>query len=512
MKIKHVLFLPVLVLLLFFTPGPQAYSSDPPWSNQVSVNWSDVIRVSKTTVTLQLGAFPPNRRGSALHDPIFEALRKLQADYVRYVAWLPYPRLAVAELTPPADGRTSWDFSLIDPMLIDFLDSIKGHPAIVNFSTIPQWMFKTEKPVLYPDDPNQVDWNYEQGTKLRDPTLKELSDYYARLVSWYTRGGFTDEYGKWHESGHHFVLPYWEVLNEPDLEHFTTPEQYTARYDAIVSAIRKVSPQTQFVGMALAGPSPNLGPDFNTLRYFEYFLDHKNHQAGIPLDMISYHAYTEPAPDEDLAAAQFTFFDQADEFLKEVRCVEDIRKRLSPKTRTTIDELGSILPSDRDQGKPGYKFRPIPKAYWNLSAAFFAYLYAHLARLGIDVVGESQLLGYPSQFPSVTMLDWKTGKPNPRFWVLKLLHDNFGPGDQLVATHAPAPAAYAQAFITKGGYRKVLLLNKRDRPYSLRLPGASGAQLEYVDQTTGQNPPTSTRLTGERLTLNGFAVAVVTLR
>ena len=26
--------------------------------------------------------------------------------------------------------------------------------------------------------------------------MKEVADYYARLLSWYTKGGFTDEFGK----------------------------------------------------------------------------------------------------------------------------------------------------------------------------------------------------------------------------------------------------------------------------------------------------------------------------
>lgn len=30
-------------------------------------------------------------------------------------------------------------------------------------------------------------------------------------VAWYTRGGFTDEYGVFHKSGHAFDIPYWEV-------------------------------------------------------------------------------------------------------------------------------------------------------------------------------------------------------------------------------------------------------------------------------------------------------------
>ena len=188
--------------------------------------------------------------------------------------------------------------------------------------------------------------------------------------------------------------------------------------------------------------------------------------------MISYHAYVQPAPDEDLSAYPFTFFDQADEFLSEVPYIEAIRKRLSPETRTTIDELGSILPSDFGQGKPGYSFKPIAPSYWNLSGAFYAYVFAHLARLGIDVVGESQLLGYPGQFPSVSMLDWDTGQPNARFWVLKLLHDNFAPGDKLVETTAPSPTIYAQGFITPDGRRKVLVINKRDEPHTLKIPGA----------------------------------------
>ena len=154
---------------------------------------------------------------------------------MRYVPWLPYPKLGVAELEPPKDGKTSWDFTPIDPMTIDFLEATKGHSVILNFSTIPQWMYKTDKPVAYPADPAQVTWTYEQGTELRDPSMKEVADYFARLVSWYTQGGFTDEFGKRHESGYHYSIPYWEVLNEVDFEHHISPETYTKLYDEVVT-------------------------------------------------------------------------------------------------------------------------------------------------------------------------------------------------------------------------------------------------------------------------------------
>src|SRR5712691_3073840 len=198
-----------------------ALAQDEP--GKVPVQWDKVVRVSKTTPTLQVVVNPPLRRGSAIHDNAFKALRDVQADYVRYVPWLPYPKLGVAELEPPRDGRTSWDFSAIDPMTIDFLEATKGHPVILNFSTIPQWMARTEKPVSYPSDPDQVVWDYTQGTEFRDPTFKEVADYYARLLAWYTQGGFTDELGKRHESGHRYTIPIWEVLNEVDFEHSLVP-------------------------------------------------------------------------------------------------------------------------------------------------------------------------------------------------------------------------------------------------------------------------------------------------
>src|SRR4051794_34116112 len=135
-------------------------------AQKVDISWDKVERVSKTTPTLQVVVNPPLRPGSPIHDRAYSELKQLGADYVRYVPWLPYPKLGVAELEPPSNGKTSWDFSVIDPMTIDFLNATEGHSVILNFSTIPAWMFKTPKPVEYPQDPNGVTWDYTQGTEL----------------------------------------------------------------------------------------------------------------------------------------------------------------------------------------------------------------------------------------------------------------------------------------------------------------------------------------------------------
>ncbi len=464
---------------------------------QMTVHWDKITAASKSTPTLQVVVNPPLRPGQPLGVASYQAVKDLGADYVRYVPWLPYPRLAVAELEPPTPQKTSWDFTLIDPMTRDFLAATDGHSPVMNFSTIPTWLFKTEKPVTYPDDPNKVVWDYTQGTELRDPTGKELGDYYARLVGWYVNGGFTDENGVRHESGYHYKFPVWEVLNEVESEHTTTPEDYTKRYDAIVEAIHRVSPDTKFMGMALGGPSWH--PEF-----VEYFLNPANHKPGIPLDFISYHFYATPTPSETIADWQYTFFDQADGFLNTVRYIENIRKRLSPQTKTDTDELGVILPTDNN---PEDKVPP-PKAYWNLAGSLYAYLYIELSRLQIDVIGESQLIGYPTQFPSVSMMNWENNKPNARFWVLKLLKDSFHPGDEMVETSAGSKDLEAQAYITSAG-RKMLIVNKRNRELEITLPDAGKASALTVDLSTGDGPARSIAPVGGTIKLEPFAVTVV---
>jgi hypothetical protein len=219
---------------------------------KITINWNSSITVSKTTATLQVVENPMVRPGSPIHKNTFKALKELGADYVRYVPWFPYPKMAVAELQPPTGNKTFWDFTYLDSTMEAVMEATKGHSTVINFSTIPAWMWVTPKPVKYPDDPYGLCWDYNQGTKLRDTTMKELTGYFSRLFSWYTKGGFTDELGGYHRSGHYYNIPYWEVLNEPDLEHHISAQLYTKMYDAIVGELKKISPQTKFVGLSLA--------------------------------------------------------------------------------------------------------------------------------------------------------------------------------------------------------------------------------------------------------------------
>jgi hypothetical protein len=494
--------LPTLVLLLVLCGSLFAQGAPP----SIVVDWNQKIH-THATPTLQAVVNPMLRRGSPIHDASLSALRSLGCDYIRYAFWFPYPKLSVAELWPP-DQTTHWDFQYMDPLVEDFLQASNGHPAVWSFSTIPQWMFATPRLVVYPEDPNQVIWDYSQGQDL--PDLQALGDYYGRLASWYTQGGFTDELGKYHASGHHYDLRYWEVFNEIDGEHEPTAAQYVQRYDAIVESVRKVVPDMKFVALALSYPE-------GLPQMFEYFLNAKNHKPGIPLDYISFHVYAAPSADQTLDDWQFTFFDRASEFLTATRYILRVRDRLSPSTKIMINEAGSILSGDMVQGEPNHVEKPIPPAYWNLSGALYAYLYLGLARMGVDVVGESQLVGFPSQFPSVSMVDWTTGKPNARFRVLELIRNNLGPGDDFADTEVrnngvpqDADAIEAQAVVT-GSQRKLVLINQRNREIAVDLPRECvGGTVQFVG---GASPDLVKHdVADARLRLAPFSVSFVTLK
>lgn len=124
---------------------------------------------------------------------------------------------------------------------------------------------------------------------------------------------------------------------------------------------------------------------------------------------------------------------------------------------------------------------------------------------------KSRLVVYPTQFPSVSMVNWDTGQPNARCWVLKLLHDIFGPGDKLMSTHISTDYVNAHGFITRDDAHKIPLVNKHDRTFVISVPGAASGHIEGVDQETAFQPPAGGKLRGNEVTLGGLAVAVVTL-
>jgi len=466
-------------------------SADKTGSAAVTVDWTKVIGESKTTLTIQVCPEPPMRRGGPIHEQTHAALRDLKMSYARLQPWFPYPKLAIPELDPPQDGKTSWDFSLIDPIVLDFYAAQEGRPIMLNMA-IPAWLFKAPRH-RYPDDPNEIDWAYEfrpdVGTEFRDPTFKEAAAHFKRIAQWYIKGGFTDEFGKKHVSGHRLNIDYWEVLNEQDegMAHQLNPQVYTALYDAIVAEVRKVDPSMKFSGLAMA--------DASSLHYFEYFLNAKNHKPGIPLDMVSYHKYIVTEPGSTLPDWQRDMFADADRFVHTMRKIERIRQRLSPRTKTFISELGAMWGPETENvgaamkgGKSDFSDPRIPDEYWTLAASVFAYGYLGAIREGVDMVAAAELVDYPGQFAGTNLIHWETGEPNAVYRVVKLLKEEIPPGAQLLQTRTHGRSIEAQAFMTPQG-RKLLLINKTAQQVQVTPGALSDGTVKSVDMTTRSAAP-----------------------
>lgn len=468
---------------------------------EVEVDWDAASITSQTTETLQVVSNPLLLDNSSIIHNAVHSLSMVSNDYVRFAAWYPYPRLSVPEIKPPimTDGecKTFWDFTYADQIMANFYAGTPNVSHIISFSTIPDWMWVTNSNYTYPEDVNVIYWPYNNGTTLRDPSMKEVSDYYARLVSWYVNGGFIDECGVHHYSGHAYDIEYWEILNEIDFEHYISPTLYNGLYDAITAAIHAVSPTTKFVGLALAFPR---------LDYFTTFLNERNHAPGTPLDFISYHWYASPTISAMDRAAEESFA-QADQFITQVNAIETVRKSLNPAVRTTLNEIGTLLPNGTTNIVPGYA---IPAEYYVWSGGVYAYVVSKVTELGIEVVGESQLVGYPGQFPSVSMVDWETGRPNARLRVLELLQGNLKPGVVIVATETDNEAVlHAVGFITENQRRKVLLINKHGGDLKVSMHGLQQAKLEFVDLSTGGGPPHQQIVHGSSFTLSAYATAIL---
>lgn len=452
-------------------------------------------------------------------------------------------RLAVQATCSNSVLTTHWDFAELDKGMVDFLTAAdsSNRSTIPNFSTIPYWLFKRDhgEKKWYPDDPLGETWDYESGgDTFLDPTYATLGEYYGRLVAHYVEGGFNDEAGRW-VPGLNLTMSHWEVLNEVDFEHGLTPVSYTLIYDAIVKGIQRFAPRAatgpnriRFAGLALGNS--------DSLAYATHFLNASNHEPGIPIDMITFHHYAScHRRDGGVDGSLYENFNgEGDKWLTDVSAYIALRDKLNPDVLLDADEVGIILPDDNDgrftSEKPGFG-----TIFWNAAASNFAYLYGRTAVLGLDVLGHSQLVGYPSivfpdrpgigrweappQFPSVALLNWTDGSGTAKYWATKLINDvvKVGPpsgryaaadADVVVDTALSLPAlVYAQAFVERAGAgaRKVLVVNKSHMRQNVTLAGAAGATWWYVDPSTGFGPAQSTVLTESTWVLQPFSVGFV---
>ena len=107
----------IINLLLIYRTAEQHHYQIGSDSIQIEVSWSTHDYDLHTIPTLQVVVNPLlDRHFSPVHDQIFASLKQLNAEYARYAAWFPYPKMSVAELDPPSGlfqcGNVGQDFPI----------------------------------------------------------------------------------------------------------------------------------------------------------------------------------------------------------------------------------------------------------------------------------------------------------------------------------------------------------------------------------------------------------------
>ena len=175
--------------------------------------------------------------------------------------------------------------------------------------------------------------------------------------------------------------------------------------------------------------------------------------------------------------------------------------------------MGVILPTDYLEIAAS-KALPdkIPHLYWNAASALYRLSFHRPLQAGSGC-GRRVAAGWVSVAISQRFNDrLQQWQPNARYWVLKLIKDNFHPGDTLVDTTnlpGPPPDIAAQGFLTPAG-KKILVVNKRNYEVTVKLPeGFEHARLSTVDEQTGDSEPRAGTTDGVQLKMAPFAVTVV---
>ena len=513
----------------------------PPPEASIAVDWSHSIDRFVTAPAIETDLMPflarPNTAFYPANGTVFrgsfsayyEALSELGADFNRFSLWYPYPRVAIAALEPPncSANFTSWNFSMMDEVVKDFMQATNGRTVAPQLSTLPLWMLTTWPRVnnsAFPPEPWQPVADLPaypgSGAMLTDPSCKQVAEYFARIVGHYTRGGFHDECGRWHESGLYYHWDWLSIMNECEHFGYTGPtaakgqnscaQQYSRCLDAAEQAIAQVNPELaeRIVGPEFGTEStPTAG--VNVTQMFEFYLDGKNHRDGKTPARFSLHWVGSDGPG----------FHNFDTWFESVLSpVLHIRDRLAPDAQLWVNELSAAA------GGSGQQCGGDSDTSWSLAGAFFAYAVGRLAQVGAQVVGQDQLIAgpAPNNNPEVAALCWENGRPNSKFWATHILAKAFANDAPKIRTFSRVNSSaddsiFALSFSRGQPIQRWLLLVGRG-PHStvvdLAAAGACGnetATVIGVDVGAFEPPRSRTLMDGMRLHLGGYAVATVLL-
>ena len=328
----------------------------------------------------------------------------------------------IVEPFPPEHEQCKWDFSKLDIKVEEEIKNCEKGTYVFNIRTCPPWMLdKSKAAPLFALSSGEA----------KDQSFKQLADFCARIVSWYNKGGFTDEKGIYHKSGHYYNIKYWEILNEQDAGesaiYIKSGKQYAKAYDAIVKAIHEIDPD-----VLCGGPSQSCIPtEEHDVKYLKDFLEN----AEEAVDFVSVHFYSDHA---GLILPDGIKRDRDDSLnipakKKYFKAVKDIG-RYFLKCRELVNNYGNIpiFVSETNvclDTKFDYPLALGEYSQNNYGVAWFGYLFKTGVMNGINILQQYQFycpLNRSRHLKNhISLINNITGEPHLTYWFIKALNDFF---------------------------------------------------------------------------------------
>lgn len=368
------------------------------------------------------------------------------------------------DVTPPGDPRAAAALALLHawnaPLVRLHLGFRGTAPLELPEATPGQWDFSRLDTVISTLRANHIaffldvrtapPWMFDSSGQLPDAQFPAFATYMARLVSWYNQGGFIDDQGVFHASGHYGWIHTWEIWNEPKsaadipvpianrnaIAIWMAPDRFANLYDQTVTAMRAVDPT-----IVTGGPALGSWPDANNF-YLQAFVQDET----APLDFLSFHFYAATSPQETDAQtlAQVT----GPRFLDRLTANRQLLDQLRPNqhipiwiTELGIDEV-SFLPMD-------------PRGNDPIGYAFIADSFATAEANGVGVLDQFSMVS-DAQYGVINI---QTNQRFPVSWLYQQLSQQFPPGATLLPVAlAGARGVVALAALAPDGQSLRLLL------------------------------------------------------
>lgn len=335
----------------------------------------------------------------------------------------------IVEPYPPEHEAYKWDFSQLDKKVLDELENCDRETFVFNLRTCPPWMLdKSKAAPLFPNTSGVV----------IDKTYQQLADFCARIVGWYNKGGFTDEKGIFHKSGHFLNIRYWEILNEQDegesAIYIRSGREYAKAYDAIVRAIKKIEP-----GVYCGGPAQSCVPtEKHDLTYVKEFLENVEERV----DFVAIHYYSDQSGLLTPEGVKRSNLDLTDKSYEKhyMESIDDISNYFL-KTVELVKKYGDIpIRISETNVCLGNKFdHPLSMGEFSqgsFGTAWFGYLFKAASMTGINVLQQFQFYCPVNRSQHLknymSMVNNTNGEPHLTYWMIKALSEFFSAGGVVV--------------------------------------------------------------------------------